>query len=486
MQIDLVPEPALLFGSGRAWMDPKTGLLAHGPNRAASDASVGSWIRAGAIGTHSSVGTLKEFLKRLRRRIGVPHEMRTNPWKVDFPGLGVEGRLGFDFELTEDRIQHIPQSEETEIIALSDRKQRVARSLILYSEKTDLLFGGAHPAPQIVFLPISSDLLGACKDPTAVGDRIIYTRRSLGQAAEQEGVPLFDFHNAIKVLGFKHNASTQLLLPRTLQLSAGPQDPATLAWNFAVANYYKATGTPWKLADLDSGTCYVGISFYSEVYGAETNMRTSMAHVYMRTGESQIIRGKPFRWEGESNKSPILTSEQASEILTEVVDVYASQWDGRRPSRLVVHKSSPYEDAEIAGFMKAATGVDVLDLVHIYGGSSLRLYPVGTGYPPRRGTLFSRDGGTTGYLYTTGFIPAISTYPGSTVPFPLRFRLAKCKSDIRQIAGDLMALTKLDWNNTDFCIRKPVTLAVSEKVGNILAEPSARETTPPMGYKFYM
>jgi len=40
------------------------------------------------------------------------------------------------------------------------------------------------------------------------------------------------------------------------------QDEATRAWNFSVALYYKGGGFPWRLADAQHGTCYIGISFH--------------------------------------------------------------------------------------------------------------------------------------------------------------------------------------------------------------------------------
>jgi hypothetical protein len=40
------------------------------------------------------------------------------------------------------------------------------------------------------------------------------------------------------------------------------QDPATRAWNFHTALYYKAGGIPWRLIrDADSETCFIGASF---------------------------------------------------------------------------------------------------------------------------------------------------------------------------------------------------------------------------------
>ena len=50
----------------------------------------------------------------------------------------------------------------------------------------------------------------------------------------------------------------------TDQRPARLQDEATRAWNFFTALYYKAGGTPWRIAreTEEYTTCYVGVSFY--------------------------------------------------------------------------------------------------------------------------------------------------------------------------------------------------------------------------------
>jgi len=48
------------------------------------------------------------------------------------------------------------------------------------------------------------------------------------------------------------------------------QDPATRAWNFHTALYYKAGGAPWRLirAEADLTCCFVGVSFYKTLDGS--------------------------------------------------------------------------------------------------------------------------------------------------------------------------------------------------------------------------
>ena len=81
----------------------------------------------------------------------------------------------------------------------------------------------------------------------------------------------------------------------------------------------------------------------------------------------------------------------------------------------------------------------------------------------------------------------MDTYKGSTVPTPLLLKTYRLDSSQEQIAKDIMALTKLDWNNADFNTRMPVTISVSRKVGDILSESTMQEVNDfQTSYKYYM
>jgi hypothetical protein len=71
-------------------------------------------------------------------------------------------------------------------------------------------------------------------------------------------------------------------------------------------------------------------------------------------------------------------------------------------------------------------------------------------------------------------------------PIPLLLDVARNDTTPRQIGNDIMSLTKMDWNSTDFCQSQPVTTSVSRKVGQILAEMRARNIEPPQPYRYFM
>ena len=90
------------------------------------------------------------------------------------------------------------------------------------------------------------------------------------------------------------------------------------------------------------------------------------------------------------------------------------------------------------------------------------------------------------FVYTSGFVPALNTYYGSRVPMPLQITSYRQDSENQTLLDEIMALTKLDWNNTNFNSRLPVTISVSRKVGEILAELRQINAKPLESYRYYM
>ncbi len=482
MKIEHLPEQQLVFAGNSHHIDPKLGLMLYGPsNWKDTEEQPGEMIKAGVIGTAETMHLFREFLERMRMRIA---PSKRTMWTRDFPGLGVRAAFHFDISIEKDAEEEISKGEEESILNHDKREDRIEWACRVYEDRFDSLVATAHPKPDIIYVLISRRMMDATKDPKFGVDKILAVRRSMRKDATFADYPMFNFHHFVKVLGFKHSIVSQMVRPSTLERGASLQDEATIAWNFAVASYYKATGTPWKLATLDEETCYVGVSFYQELGKEGSNMRASMAHVYLKSGESQIIRSRPFEWKGPKGRSPHLTNEQAAEILKDVVNLFEKQ-QGKKPGRILVHKSSEFTDAEVKGFCSVASDASV-DLVHIHRGKGVRLYIDGNPYPPLRGTLLTNGEDAPAILYTVGFVPGLGTYVGHGVPEPITFSWGRRESSVRSLAEDILALTKLDWNNSDFCTRLPVTISVSDKVGDILSESAARTTDPPDMYSYFM
>jgi hypothetical protein len=278
-----------------------------------------------------------------------------------------------------------------------------------------------------------------------------------------------------------------MLRPDTLVFSEERQSAAVIAWNFSVGAYYKATGVPWKLADIDENTCFIGISFYREIWKDNKAMRASIAQVYMRTGESQVISGRPFEWnQNLKGRHVQLSSSQMAQIIGDSVGIFYEQRK-KLPERLVVHRSTKFSDEEIEGCVEGTGGVDEVDIVHISDYTGFRAYHHKYDFPVVRGTMITdSDKNNEAILFTSGYVSALGSYPGPSAPRPLHIMCQRLDTSIETVCADILGLSKLDWNSATFYTKLPVTIGVSEKVGEILAEMVLADITPLSSYRYYM
>lgn len=482
MRIVLIKEPGLFFGKNSKCLDPQVGLLnfgPHGGNLAEEQTKIS--IRAGIVGTQRSIDKTKVWLDRLKFRINAEQKSKTEYKGIDFPGLSADGPLRFEILIDDNCCAEIERGFVRELVR-HERKERISLTVKEYCEKFDDL-RDAHPPPQILLLPIDDDILSLCKEPYQRTDKIVYQHREFGDPVSSPA-EIFDFHNYLKAQAALRNFTTQLISPKTLLFSEQKQSKALIAWNFSVALYYKATGIPWKLADIDDRTCYIGVSFYNEISHSGKSIRASIAQVYLRTGESQVIRGEAFEWDEVIEKRNVrLSSQQMEKIIKDSINLFQRQ-RGFLPKRVVVHKSSRFSDEELGGCQKACEHIDSLDVVHIREFPGFRAYHDGYDYPVVRGTAVIDT--NEALLFTSGYVPALATYPGPSVPRPLHLICQRLDTSIETVCSDIMGLTKLDWNSSTFYTRMPVTIGVSRKVGEVMAEMVASQGEPPNSYKFFM
>lgn len=486
LRIFRIEEPELFFGGNQKCLDPQVGLLNFGPHGGLGvNAPKKVSIRAGIIGTGRSIDAAKVWLDRLKYRIAAEERPKTEYKGIDFPGMCLDSPLRFDMLIDKNCIIKIDRMFIRNLKDETSRKKRILLAVKEYCRKFDDLTE-AHPLPQIVLLPIDDLLLRLCKEPFRKTDKIIYQSRVFGDS-DTTDAELFDFHHHLKAQAALRNFVTQMIIPKTLVFSEDRQSAAIIGWNVSVGIYYKATGIPWKLVEIDENTCYTGISFYNEIGRKGKSMRAAIAQVYMRTGESQVIRGKPFEWDEENRGRTVrLNSSQMADIIQDSVNLFFRQ-RGKLPRRIVVHKSTRFSDEEIDGCEQASKDIDELDIVHIREWTGFRAYHMKHDYPTVRGTVVTDSNSHEAMLYTSGYVPALGTYPGPSSPRPLHIICQRMDTSIESICRDILGLTKLDWNSSTFYTRMPVTIGVSRKVGAVMAEmTSAGIKEPPSSYRFYM
>jgi hypothetical protein len=153
----------------------------------------------------------------------------------------------------------------------------------------------------------------------------------------------------------------------------------------------------------------------------------------------------------------------------------------RRPRRVVIHKTSRFEQAERRGFEEALRQIGAYDFVSMRPTSEVRLLRAGK-FPPLRGTCFAV--GEIDYLYTTGYIDCLKMFPAMHVPSPLQITDHIGSDTNREILlQEILALGKMNWNSARFGGLWPVTLSFSKAVAEIIRELNDEPMRPQ--FKFY-
>jgi hypothetical protein len=296
-----------------------------------------------------------------------------------------------------------------------------------------------------------------------------------------------NFHDLFKAQAIDLQLPCQVLRPDTYGSSAAGrtrgrrlQDKATTAWNFHTALYYKAGGVPWRLARQPSTltTCYVGVSFFKSLAGDK--LMTSVAQVFDERGEGLVVQGGSASYD-KDDRSPHLSAEDAQELLAGGLATYRREHK-TMPARLLMHKTSYFNVQEKEGFTRAAEDekLEVLDLVTVRR-SGARVLRAGDS-PMVRGTAMLFDE-KSGIVYLKGTVPYFQVYPGAYIPRALEFIREDGETGASELARELIELSKLNFNNTQFDTGDPITVRAARRVGDILKHvPSGKKVNSRFRY----
>ena len=244
------------------------------------------------------------------------------------------------------------------------------------------------------------------------------------------------------------------------------QAAATRAWNLLNGLYYKAGKVPWRLLpnEAEYRTNFLGIGFYRDLDGQQ--LWTSTAQMFDERGRGLILRGARAQTE-RRGRHPYLTAEDAEALVTQSIATYKSHHK-HVPARLVVLKTSRFRPEEAAGVDSALErfGIELCDLLWVQESSPIAILREGN-YPVLRGTFVDLRG--KGLLYTRGSVPYYGTYPGLRVPRPLLLvPHENSDSALHRLAEEVLALTKVNWNSTQFDQKLPAPIRASRDVGRVL------------------
>ena len=509
-KINYIPEEDLIFGGQQQEKDPRIGLKYFGPYHYPSETNILENIKIGIIGDKPMLEKTKKIIDLLKGPIKCNE---SNKWLYpDFPGVSKNTKFSCSLQISKNWQETILQYEIEKILKIRDVNERIGAAVNLYIRKIENIIEEDNP-PHVIICGVPHDIEEYCgisektrgaKKPKQIPleKKIQRFKQENQRFLDEWGIIIekkenkkeytkgYDFRNALKgrVMALRYPVPIQLLKESTAdgiikydQLSnKKTQPPASFAWNFSTALYYKANGKPWRLAKLRQDTCYVGISFYKDKLSYNKNIQTSMAQVFTHNGEGLVLRGTEVYVDEKTNE-PHLSKQQAKDLLSSALKMYIKK-SGRTPSRVVIHKSTLFSDPEVEGFSEAI-GKLKRDFVTISKrNKGIRFMRIGS-YPVLRGTLISLTE-REHIFFTSGYIPRLRTYPGHRIPSPL-YIVHDGDTEIVEICKEILGLTKLNWNTTSFSTELPITLEFARKVREILSE--LKKDAPLQNhYRFYM
>jgi hypothetical protein len=459
-------EPNLEFGDKHHHPDPRLGLFEAGPLQT----PLGDVVRVAVVGSAKTVEDAKGFFEEAESGFAGKGEKHPN-LHPDFPGLRNQNPFRCKFEIPDGATAALSQSKIEKIRQEPDHVKAVEMAVAEIVQQLEILEEGSQ-RPNVALIALPIELLERVWNAKVDAKATIEKEDSGGSDAP-------DFRGMLKAKAMKLSFPIQIVwedvfdesarIPRKVKenRSRKIQDRADRTWNLMTTLYYKGTGRiPWrKMAqDGEFAACYIGVSFYREVGGQQ--LFTSAAQMFDERGRGFILKGKRAHTETRG-RHPYMTRDDARQLITDALTAYKNHHK-HYPARVIVLKTSQFREEEAEGVLEAIdeAGAELRDLVWVQESYSVKVLRDGN-YPVLRGTFVELDG--KGLLYTNGSIPYYGTYPGLYDPRPLLLCPYKgSDSTVAQIANEVLALTKVNWNSTQMNQKLPIPIRAARSVGEVL------------------
>lgn len=507
-RVHQLDEPLLRFGLDQALEAPKDGLFLFGPVEKASGLAT---ARIGVIGTTTGLGLARAWLQRLTGWIPGKLDRAGEPvlWAPAWPGFeaafGVAlpprpmAEIAVDGPAVEAAIKRTNRADavRTAVKIFADAVREHIRAEeqrpdVWLVAVPDVVFRYGRPqvAPPPRAERVMSDIISAkaAKRFFEVGDLFPETM-------EDAETYLFssNFHHQLKAELLTDQIALQLVPESTLadrtvidtkRRQRGLQDEATVAWNFSTTLYFKMGPKPWALANIRPGVCYVGLVFKNDETPAQVGEACCAAQMFLDSGDGLVFRGALGPWYSQKNGEYHLSANAAQRLMASVISGYQAK-HGQPPSQLFIHGRHQFNEQEWKGFMASVPEATSLVGVRIQKGDDMRLFRPAASTPVLRGTAVE-IGPRHAYLWTRGYVPRLAAYQGFETPKPLSVQITHGDADLTQVLGDVLALTKVNYNACDFASGLPVTLKFADRVGEILMASPKTADAPPLPFRFYI
>jgi len=286
----------------------------------------------------------------------------------------------------------------------------------------------------------------------------------------------FDVHDFVKAFCVQRGVATQFLNQSTM----ADQQQCRVWWWLSLALYVKSMRTPWVLDNLSHDTAFVGLGFSLDRTAARgQHVVLGCSHIYSARGEGLQYRLSKIEDPIIRGGNPFMSKDDARRVGETIRELF---YDTRMklPSRVVLHKRTPFRKEEREGLLDGLGGVDQIDMLEIQIDHALRYVASQTqrngtidedNYPVRRGTVVHLDT-YTALLWVHGVTDAVNPklkyFQGKRrIPAPLTIRRHVGQTDLRQICDEILGLSKMNWNTFDLYTKDPATLQSSNEIARI-------------------
>lgn len=439
----LLDEPLLAFGSGGSHKHPLLGLKTHGPY--SRDSFGGGDIRLAIITTKPLYARVRQFLGGL---VG-EHKPTDRPKYVP-PYPGFKAVYGVDLKPADESVVQI----EPSIANTSDPHNAIASAV-------------AQAVRQLTATRDSWDIL-------------VVALPAAWRQWKTSPDGAFDLHDQLKAFAAPLGLPTRVLWE---DKALNFKHPCSLAWRLSMALYAKAGGTPWRLHRAnDEDVAYVGLS-YAIRGGTSDAFVTCCSQVFDADGGGMDFVAYDVG-QGVDLENPHLTRDQMRAVMSRSVRLYQDRHAGNLPKRIVVHKTTNFRDDEVDGVFDAWGACDEIKCMRVQASTpwrGVRLVAARPGqgpsqpanWPVQRGTLQFLSGHD-GLLYVNGTAPGLAPgnnnfYQGAkSIPSPLLITRDAGSGPLERTADDILALTKMDWNNDTLYDPLPVTIKYSQTLARVI------------------
>lgn len=463
-----LPEPKLAFHPDRTSdveIHPLRGLLRFGPHSAGL---IPDPIRVATVAPAGEGSRLYEFMKELGTACAPAERREYLPeWRGFHSVFGIHMRGaggGCHIEL-DAKIEAEFQQTQSPHTVLAEHLIRAIQSLEARRTEFDVLF---------IYLPQrwGSGFVGGSQED-------------------------FDLHDHLKAMTATRRLPIQLV--REDKALAYPCR-ASVMWRIGLALYAKAGGIPWKLAETDPETAFIGISYAVRPSQSDRpRFVTCCSQVFDSDGSGLEFVAYDAHEIEIQRDNPFLSRTEMFRVMTRSMDLYRRRHAGRSPRRVMVHKTTEFKHDEVDGCMEAfhlCEAVDLVQVVESVGWRGVRIdgrsgdrKGNAAAFPVARGTLLGLSP-REALLWTHGNVGGIddrgSYFQGKrSTPRPLRLIRHAGHGTWDDTARAMLGLSKMDWNNDALYDPAPVTIGYARVLARVIKRMQGLGTTP-YQFRFFM